>query len=194
MDLPEVFFDEVKIVQQPFCGRGHGLPGLQPLCAGAIGLQKDIGIFFDTTAEGANGTRFARCNRLCGRQRQSMMFKPFGAEKICTDGRCIQPDIGRSDLFKPGKAREAAGQLARKAHSIDSFAGVSEAEYVLRSALPLAVGSSVMICSAIKVVLSALPVAQSARTRRVITAHLFSIWSQSIVKIPSGHGSTRIRH
>lgn len=39
-----------------------------------------------------------------------------------------------------------------------------------------------------------LSVGQSARTLRVIAAHLLSIWSQFIVRILSGHGSVRTIH
>ena len=50
MDLAQLLFHEVEVVQQPFGCRGDRLTGLQGLRAGAVGLQQDIGVFPDPAA------------------------------------------------------------------------------------------------------------------------------------------------
>ena len=74
VDLAQLLFHKVEVVQQPLCRRSDHLTRLQGFRTGAIGLQKDVGIRADPAAQRLNPQQLVRGDQLCRGKRLRVML------------------------------------------------------------------------------------------------------------------------
>ncbi len=90
-DLPDLFFDEMVIVQQPFRRRNHAMTAFHLGRRRAIGGEQHGGIVVQAGAKREDVRRLQR-DRLRGRKALGMLLQSLDTEEFFPDGRGIVPE------------------------------------------------------------------------------------------------------
>lgn len=85
MNLAQLLFDKMEVVQKPLSRRRDYLARLQGLRACAVGAQQDVGVFLDSARKRLNVKRLAGEDRLRRRKAPGVMLEPFGPKEIGPD-------------------------------------------------------------------------------------------------------------
>jgi hypothetical protein len=83
-DIPQLIFDDVEIVEQPFSGGRDRAMLARRVADQRVRLVQDATIFSYPWSERALVRGILR-DRLCGRQALRMLLEPFGAEQFRPD-------------------------------------------------------------------------------------------------------------